>query len=229
MPRTVFVIGAGSSIAVAGESFPTGPGLLSKIGAELRAPPPNGSRSETGQVILDACSTMLGGVRRFLDAADRIAPLAYAHNSIDQLITNANSPDVTTVSKVCIAYFIGSAEAALGDFVGKDAGAKTSNAWLSSFLREYLSQAKDIVEAETLLSETYFVVFNYDRLVEHLLFTFARDRFALRDAEALAFVSKIGIEHPYGTLGPLARAGVRTAIQSGTRTSFGTLKATHQP
>lgn len=204
MPRSVFVVGAGSSIAIGGKYFPSGAVLLDKIGAELKSPPSGSSRSATGQLILETSRRLVGNdFTRFDEAARRIHSVAYAYNSIDRLITNLNSPDVTLLAKACIAFFVGRAEISLSRMTGTDGGAEASKTWLYAYLKEYLARAKNLAEAIDMLAQVKFVVFNYDRVIEHIISIFLRDRFELSDQIANQTVSKLGIEHPYGSLGPL--------------------------
>lgn len=203
--RTAFIIGAGSSIAMGGDGFPTGARLIGDIGAALSDPGSGKSRPQDAQLILDTASSMMGhnGVSKFLSTAARIVPLTHTHNSIDQLITNAASEDVTLVAKACIAYFIGKSEAALVALADHRSGVRMRATWLVSFIRELLSRTKTVDEGVQLLDEILFVVFNYDRLVEHLLATFLRDRYEISGPVALQVVRELNIEHPYGMLAPL--------------------------
>lgn len=205
MPRSVFVVGAGSSIAVGGKYFPSGAILLEKIGAELKAPASGSSRSAVGQLILETSLSLLNNdFKRFAEAAQRIHSVAYAYGSIDRLITNLDSPDVTLIAKACIAYFVGRAEISLSRMTGTDAGAEAGKTWLYAYLKEYLARAKTLAEAMDMLAEAKFVVFNYDRVIEHIIAVFLRNRFELSDHAAIQAVSKLGIEHPYGSLGALS-------------------------
>lgn len=206
MTRTVFVVGAGSSIAIGGEAFPIGSDLVARI-ADLLKKPRDGSRPADSQLMLETGNRLMGGnaVSRFVDLADRVAKLANTYNSIDQLTTNnASVAELPLVCKLCIAYVIGRAEATLVGLADERSGKRAAATWLSAFLREYLSRTRTVDDALGLLNELLFVSFNYDRLVEHVLFVFLRDRYELTPERALSAVSGLPIMHPYGSLSALA-------------------------
>jgi hypothetical protein len=123
--------------------------------------------------------------------------MSRSNASIDQLITYAADSDVSFVAKVCIGYVIGHAESRISL-------PNIYNSWLFSFLREYLARARTIAEARTSLNELSFVVFNYDRIVEAVIWSFVLSRFELSPVEALTFVQGMQIDHPYGQLAKFA-------------------------
>ena len=192
MSETVIIVGAGSSIDVVGEAFPSGPALLAEIRDLLKSPGQDRSRPRDAQMILDVCSGAVGGVNRFLEIARRIVPLAQTNASIDQLITFASDPDVSLVAKTCIGYIIGRAEAAYKS--------EHRRSWILDFLREYLARARTLEQALEKLNRLTFVVFNYDRVIEASIWMFLRDRFELKPEEALRFLAEMNIVHPYGQL-----------------------------
>ena len=46
-----------------------------------------------------------------------------------------------------------------------------------------------------------FVIFNYDRCVEHFLVTVLRDRFGLPQADVISILNSVTFYHPYGQVG----------------------------
>lgn len=65
------------------------------------------------------------------------------------------------------------------------------------------------------LSQITFIVFNYDRCIEHFLFNALRSTYNLQDKEAAELLSHIEIFHPYGSVGPLPWQQPRDAVQFG--------------
>jgi hypothetical protein len=79
---------------------------------------------------------------------------------------------------------------------------KTESAWLSPLLKIITENCR-AQDLEQRLSGLSFVVFNYDRCVEHYLYHWLKSYYRLPDADAAALVNGIAIYHPYGTVGLL--------------------------
>lgn len=58
-------------------------------------------------------------------------------------------------------------------------------------------------EAETAFSNVNIVNFNYDRTIEHFLYTALQATFGLSESRAKHIVNGLNMFRPYGTVGPL--------------------------
>lgn len=93
--------------------------------------------------------------------------------------------------------------------------------WVAHLFR-MLQEGVDRSRADTLLANTSFVVFNYDRCIEHFLYRAVRRFYNLRDDEAASVLSKCEVVHLYGSVG---RLPWQEAGPNGSRTSFGDERA----
>jgi len=74
--------------------------------------------------------------------------------------------------------------------------------WFIAFM-QLLTENCKVDQLEDRLSSICFIVFNYDRCIEHFLFHAFQAYYEVNSIEAAKLVSKIEIFHPYGTLGTL--------------------------
>ncbi|MCS0810383.1 hypothetical protein NX774_20865 [Massilia agilis] len=83
---------------------------------------------------------------------------------------------------------------------------RVENTWLAALMR-FIGENCSRETIKKRLTQLAFVVFNYDRCIEHFFFHAFRTYFRMRDDEAAELVKSLEIYHPYGTVGglPLAR------------------------
>jgi hypothetical protein len=93
--------------------------------------------------------------------------------------------------------------------------ADNSDTWLVKLMR-LLSRGVQHSDRATLFDNCSFVVFNYDRCIEHFFINALQRFYNITPEEAVGIVTKAKIFHPYGTTGELDGA-----IGTGTRASFG--------
>jgi len=77
-----------------------------------------------------------------------------------------------------------------------------SDTWVA-YLFKMLQEGVRRDNVGEMLSRTTFIVFNYDRCVEHFLFHALRQIYSLSANEATIALSEVEILHPYGTVGVL--------------------------
>lgn len=81
-------------------------------------------------------------------------------------------------------------------------------------------------ELEERLSGISFVIFNYDRCVEHFLYWALRRSYDLTGEQAASLVNGMSIFHPYGTVGALPWQGkAQASVQFGQTENYDLLRA----
>lgn len=203
--QTVFVVGAGASVEA---GLPTGEGLIPKIVEYL-----GHLRGEAGEDIRYA--PMLDeskGDRRFNTtmmeaAAKRITKGLHGSFSIDNFIDeNRGDKFIETVGKLAIAKTILAEEATSKmheeNINGEPELASLRGTWYSK-LSSLIFEGCTKEELAERLCRITFVIFNYDRCLEHYLFWMIRFTYGVTQQDAAAFIGKLTIYHPYGSVGLL--------------------------
>ncbi|MER9886820.1 hypothetical protein NKJ48_14205 [Mesorhizobium sp. M0114] len=201
------MVGAGASVEA---GLPTGEGLIPKITEYLGY-----LRGDAGEHIRYApmlpeskddrrCNkTMMEG------AAKRITKGLHSSFSIDNFIDqNRGDKFIEAVGKLAIAKTILAEEAGSKMMVENDniynepVLAKLRGTWyakLSSLIFEGCT--KDGLAER--LGRITFIIFNYDRCVEHYLYWAIRLTYGLTQLDAAGLMKNLTIHHPYGSVGPL--------------------------
>lgn len=164
--------------------------------------------------------------------------------SVDQYLdTHHSNPEIQLIAKLAIARAILNAESnsSLNErlrprnadsVLSPDEGGPDYDRkyWLEAFF-EILSDGCDPDELPKRLSELRFVVFNYDRVLEHYLYNVFRNYFGFNQDvttggdSAAALVNSIEIIHPYGLVGSLLWSPGKNSIAFGATPSPETLIA----
>lgn len=170
--RTVFVLGAGASKQF---GFPTGAELYEKVVERfLEGPDEDFFRNEAGYSLSD--------MRTFRDALFRSGK-----TSVDAFLEHR--PEFLDIGKAAIAKILVSCEAENGLFRPQENWLRYTYDRLSASFEEFGSNALS------------FVTFNYDRSVEHFLFTALKNTYGKSDDECKALMGRIPIIHLHGRLG----------------------------
>jgi hypothetical protein len=170
----LFVLGAGASVPF---GFPTGPQLGDSIIAGLSQ-----KDSALRRILLE-----LGHDNESVDRfRSRFA--ASAVETIDQFLEN--NPQFLDLGSAAIAYNLVRCEDE-----SRLVGTRDGN-W-------YRLLAQQLHEADLRNDLIGFVTFNYDRSLEHFLFTAIKNRRSMDSYEAASFVNSLTIYHMYGKLGHL--------------------------
>lgn len=231
--KTTFVVGAGASKEA---DLPTGEGLKNDISGLLsfeRSPDNNlttRGQGRNGRVY----QALQGAAQRFkkphevpaalqalLAAADRIRVALPAAPSIDNFIdSHAGDNDVELCGKLAIVQAILTAEKHSKLFVNSNHAYnildlnKLQKTWYLELTKLLFENCRkeDIAERFSRIS---FIIFNYDRCIEHFLFWMLRLYYSLQEDEASALLKPVKFFHPYGTVGPLPWQGRMGSVEFG--------------
>jgi hypothetical protein len=185
--RTVFVLGAGASEPF---GFPTGAELYQKVVDGLReGPDVDFFRNDAGYSSSD--------IRTFRDAL-----FLSGKNSVDAFLEHRL--EFVEIGKAAMSRVLVLREAENGLFRPQHNWLRYAYDRLSASFEEFGNNAIS------------FVTFNYDRSVEHFLFTALRNSYGRSEAECKELMGKIPIIHLHGRLGflPWERDGGRPYDQT---------------
>jgi hypothetical protein len=203
---TVLVIGAGASKEF---GLPIGSDLQETIAESLNLRFQNGviqsGNADLWEAIQRASpkrkNEMFAACRRIRDGL----PLS---NSIDNFMdAHRHDTDIQTVGRLAIAHSISRAERASNMFVpfadhsGMNFKALGAT-WIVRLFR-LLQEGVRRDQLGTFFEKISFVVFNYDRCIEHFFHRALQSMYALEEKEASKLLRKARILHTYGTIGAL--------------------------
>lgn len=213
--KTTFVIGAGASFEL---NLPIGTGLTGKISETLRLDRKS-YEMFSDRSILEAVrehlisqgkSTNANGFAALAQVAERIASNMPLAPSIDNYLnTHRSDDDLVTLGKIAITRCILMAER--GSYLyarnGHDYYLPMTNrdltaAWHVAFWQMLVAGVERDNLAD-LLANCRFIVFNYDRCLEHFLWLAIQSYFNVSRDEAAAIVNSADIVHAYGKVGGL--------------------------
>jgi len=207
--QTLFVIGAGASSEA---DLPVALGLAGKIADRLDIQVVRGAlHSARDPEILDVLQQFAHGrneINAWLDAVRVVREGVGYANSIDSFLnSHKDSEKVQYCGKLAIARTILEAEqrsflyiVQLGnDFKGAN---ELRNTWYVSLIRN-LADGVEKKDVEQIFQSVSFIVFNYDRCIEHFLFHALKKFYGIDDEHARSVMSTLKIYHPYGAISPL--------------------------
>lgn len=207
--KTVFVLGAGASFEF---GLPVGDTLKEWISNDLNYRYDDQGRVAGGDgLIFDALRhasqvNQDASTSAYMKAARSIAAgLPLAH-SIDNYLHNHNrDKHVKLAGKLGIVRSILNAERASSLYVkeGRPIDFSTcSNTWAVRFARIMTEQC-NLEGLKERLASMAFIVFNYDRCLEHFLTHAISTSYGISLEKASTFIGELEIYHPYGTVGDL--------------------------
>ena len=202
---TVFVIGAGANAEF---GMPTGSALKEQIGKALKF-----VRDPHGLLVGDRSLYELIGNRFrvspdiYYDGGIELSELISRFDSIDEALHWFSArPEIVSLGKVSIVRNILAAERAsnLFDSANPNLAPKRpyAEAWTPEFLKMAIGSFKR-EEAKAIFSQVTVINFNYDRTVEHFLFSELQTAFKLAPGEAKQAISNLKTIRPYRSVGPL--------------------------
>ena len=205
---TVFVVGAGASKEV---GLPIASELIDIIADKIDFQLERGTiRDDRGDAdILDVIQEASPGrveINAFFDAANRLRNGVIFSNSIDSFIdVHRHDEKILRLGKLAIGKTILERE---GNSYLQIEGSKFKHAeelratW---FVRLFKNLCDGVRKSEmhTLFEKIAFVVFNYDRCIEHFLFNAIKLHFGITTDEAAEIMKTLRIIHPYGSVGTL--------------------------
>jgi hypothetical protein len=211
MARIVFVVGAGASKDLC-ESMPVGSDLAESIESLLNADLRPGEYGPVSKAIMRS-HPGLGDEQT--QAMRRIRDSILSQDSIDDFLSEWREvPFIDDVAKIAIAHLILDAErrSTLCMDSASDADRTTrlrqfNPTWIGQILRRPLGRRRDI---DAVLKDVAFVVFNYDRILEHYLYLYLTRVTGRTADEATRLLKSFAIIHPYGSLGDITAPGQST-------------------
>jgi hypothetical protein len=210
--RTVIVVGAGASKEV---GLPTGPELKKSIASLLDMRVPTWEQECGDPAIFGALENKAqadgprGDINSYLREAHHIRDALPLAISIDNLLdSQRENPKFALCGKLAICRAILEAEAdslLLPEEPNRHKAfdySRLEGTWYLPFFQLLTEncQAKDLQDR---FSSVALIIFNYDRCVEHFLFSALRDYYKLSADDAANITNAIDIYHPYGSVGPL--------------------------
>jgi hypothetical protein len=200
--RTVFVVGAGASHEF---GLPIGDTLKEKI-AEVLVPRPLGN-SLFHAVAATAESARRTTFAELSAAAAKVARAMPQVVSIDNfLYQRGDDKNIVLAGKIGIAISILAAERRSNITTNQSQGRElfdpsaSKNSWINRLVQE-LGVGCTRSELESRLSQIAFVVFNYDRCIEHFLYWSLINVYDVTPSDAARLVNNVVVLHAYGQVG----------------------------
>ena len=209
--KTVFIVGAGASNEV---GLPIGNGLVEKIAKKLDYKIVQGSlRSDLGdEDILDVVQQYASdrpAIDSYLAAALRISKGVDYSNSIDTFLdAHRDDAKIQKLGKLAIAKTILEEEQKSSLYMEQgmvqifENVDRVKKSW---FVRLFKGLADGIRrnEISRIFERVSFVVFNYDRCIEHFLYHALRNLYGIDNREACDVLKRLVILHAYGSIADL--------------------------
>jgi hypothetical protein len=222
--KTVFVGGAGASREV---GLPTGSELKPVIADKLNIKykfsepyiPVTGDAAVAGALAQYAKQSQKD-VNALLHEAWKIAEAMPQALSIDNFMdAHRKNVGIQLCGKLAIAQAILEAEANSQLFFDdqrqeKYDPKKLTDTWYENFFK-LLTENVGVEDIETIFENISFVLFNYDRCVEHFLFHSLQNYYRIGQPDASFLLEKLKISHPYGSVGPLRSHGPGVPVTFG--------------
>jgi hypothetical protein len=209
---TVFVVGAGAS---AEYRLPTGAQMNTSIANALdftgSTAVGHGDRS-----MFDMLGNKFGQhSATYHPAATELATTIGEFDSIDEALRwFADRPEIVLLGKAEIVRQILLAEGRSTLFNADDRSLvlaqKYDDTWLPHFLSMVIGSQTRTQAAATAFQNVTIINFNYDRTIEHFLYSRLQTNLGLADTEAIAAIASLKIIRPYGSIGPLPWQGGNT-------------------
>jgi len=172
--KTVLVLGAGASKPF---NFPTGVELSQRIVEQL-------GPSSGAYILKEMCGISLESTEDF-----RLSFYHSGKNSVDAFLEHR--PEFIDVGKAVTAW-------ALIPFELEQEIFRYYNNWLRALYSNLNTSFEEFSQ-----NEISFITFNYDRVIEHFLFTSLKNSYGKSDSECRTVLEQIPIIHLHGRLGSL--------------------------
>jgi hypothetical protein len=209
--QTLFIVGAGSSAEV---GFPVGKALAHNIGKKMDIRFERGyDHVGTGDYNLFSHVTHLRPQERdaFQDAAFLIRDgIVFAQSIDDFLDQHRSNPYVNLYGKAAIVQAVVEAERESKLYFDRYSGVETfdaeniANSWLVKFMY-MLGRGVTRENVHQIFDRVSFIIFNYDRCIEHFLTNALHRLYGITLNDAVAIIEDLSIVHPYGAVAPLSQ------------------------
>lgn len=209
--RILFVVGAGASAEF---DLPIGSDLAGRIADRLRIHRDSDafgrSTHADRNLLLQFQRADPENKTRYVAAFQLISGGVRLTNSIDDFLDiHQKNLYANRVGKAAIVKSILAAERASKLFFSReniynkmDMG-KAEGTWLIKFVR-MLGRSVRLEDIEAIFKNVSFIVFNYDRCIEHFLLNALQQLYSIPEERAAEILSTLNIIHPYGDVGELA-------------------------
>lgn len=217
--KTVFVVGAGASCEL---GLPIGQELITYIAGNLNYTNENVDyrSNRLYSTIREEYCKDTDILRTAYGACNAISMGSPHFMSIDNYISSHETDEyIVSCAKMAIVYSILQAESrsALAHPNWMEwrpiPASSFSKSWLHPFINIVSTGVKQ-QSIEYIFEDTSFICFNYDRCIEHCLWSSLQSMYRLSPAEAADVMDQLDIIHPYGVVGQLpwqGQAGVPIA------------------
>jgi hypothetical protein len=222
--KLTLIVGAGASKEL---GLPVGTELRDKIASLLNITfDYNQLKSGDSRI----CSAIESAVRRpdgrgdinpHLHAAWRIRDAMPQAISIDNFIDNHQGDEkIELCGKLAIVRSILEAEKKSTIYVDPNNNRNQINflnteaCWLNSFTR-LLTENCRADDLEARLGSISFVIFNYDRCIEHYLYFALQNYYKISESRAAELLNSVAFFHPYGSVGALPWQGQKNVAPFG--------------
>jgi hypothetical protein len=206
---TTFVVGAGASVDY---GFPLGPDLTRLIDEALdfNKQAATTELMRTALSVLQARPDLLLQSGELFERARAMRAALKTHVSIDYfLYSRSEQKHFELLGKLAIAACLITAERGSHSLLPRRTEelidlSLSERSWLARLFKSVLAPGIRKSEMETIFDNVSFIVFNYDRCIEHYFTHAMASHFSIDLSTAAAIVSeRLNIVHPYGSLGPL--------------------------
>jgi hypothetical protein len=206
---TLFIVGAGASAEV---GLPTGEQLIRTAVQRLSFAMQGGTldRNSGDLDILDMFQQYehAEGILNYIEASRRFREGVVFSKSIDAFLdVHADDEVMQRCGKLAIAKSI--MEAELQSACALDEASRMFNdetqvkkSWLMALSRN-LNEGIRKPEIHRVFGRVSFIVFNYDRCLEHYLFHQLRRLYGIEEDKSQEIMQSLRVIHPYGTIGDL--------------------------
>lgn len=211
--QTVFIVGAGASKEV---KLPIGKELTLKIANLLQTEKREGrtylSNSKFNEIIREISRNSGESNSCYYQAAQSISQGMILTNSIDEFLnTHQNNKNIAAVGKAAIVTAILNAERHSYLFLNfEDSEDLQSRVFTNSLIQQtwyarlfdMLTRGGELTDFVERLKNITFIVFNYDRCIEHFFLHGMITYFGIDLVKATSILDEsLIILHPYGTIG----------------------------
>jgi hypothetical protein len=221
--KTVFVIGAGASKEA---NLPTGDELTGQIAqlvdlrfeySELK----HGNPKFWDELRATARAHGQRDLEAYVHACRLIKSAMPQAMSIDNFIhIHRGNKSVEICGKLAIALCVLQAERQSNLYIDRGNIYNKLNfdglgrTWFNSFIK-LLTEYRTLAELAEVLPRLTFIIFNYDRCIEHFLFHSIQNVYGADANTARDLMAKISVFHPYGVVGPLEWQGSANYVEFG--------------
>jgi len=210
--KSVIVVGAGASFEA---DLPVGDGLKNNISNKLKHRKTSGfGNISINDITINSALRLLSrshdkDINSLYQACEHISEAMPQAISIDNFIdTHKGNENIAICGKLAIVCSILNAEKEsklyvnLDNIYNKPNYAKLEPTWFNAFW-QLITENCQAEELENRFSTISFIIFNYDRCIEHFLYYSLKNVYRLSDEHATNIVNNINIYHPYGVVGNL--------------------------